>query len=90
MFEAIDMDEKTKNALNKALDADQAGDWKTAHQIVQEIDSSEASLIHAYLHRKEGDPGNARYWYKRAGRDFFTGSFLQEYDELVDYINSKK
>jgi hypothetical protein len=22
--------------------------------------------VHAYLHRKEGDPGNAAYWYRRA------------------------
>jgi hypothetical protein len=24
--------------------------------------------VHAYLHRKEGDLGNAGYWYARAGR----------------------
>jgi len=24
--------------------------------------------VHAYLHRKEGDLANARYWYVRAGR----------------------
>ena len=24
--------------------------------------------MHAYLHRKEGDQGNATYWYGRAGR----------------------
>jgi hypothetical protein len=24
--------------------------------------------VHAYLHRKEGDLGNAGYWYRRAGR----------------------
>jgi hypothetical protein len=24
--------------------------------------------VHAYLHRKEGDIGNAGYWYSRAGR----------------------
>ena len=23
---------------------------------------------HAYLHRKEGDQGNAAYWYSRAGK----------------------
>jgi hypothetical protein len=23
--------------------------------------------VHAYLHRKEGDEGNAAYWYNRAG-----------------------
>ena len=24
--------------------------------------------MHAYLHRKEGDQGNAAYWYNRAGK----------------------
>jgi len=24
--------------------------------------------VHAYLHRKEGDQGNAAYWYGRAGK----------------------
>jgi hypothetical protein len=24
--------------------------------------------VHAYLHRKEGDAGNAAYWYRRARR----------------------
>lgn len=28
--------------------------------------SSESSWVHAYLHRKEGDQGNAAYWYGRA------------------------
>ena len=30
--------------------------------------SREAAWVHAYLHRKEGDLGNADYWYRRAGR----------------------
>jgi hypothetical protein len=28
----------------------------------------EGSWVHAYLHRKEGDQGNAAYWYRRAGK----------------------
>ena len=28
----------------------------------------EGSWVHAYLHRKEGDKGNAAYWYSRAGK----------------------
>jgi hypothetical protein len=27
-----------------------------------------AAWIHAVLHKIEGDPGNARYWYHRANR----------------------
>ena len=44
------------------------GDWDAAHGIAQEIESADGSWIHAYLHRVEGDPGNAAYWYRRAGR----------------------
>ncbi|HTI02425.1 MAG TPA: hypothetical protein VL752_15860, partial [Acidisoma sp.] len=45
------------------------GDWKAAHDIVQEHEGeADSDLIHAHLHRQEGDLGNARYWYRRAGR----------------------
>ncbi len=53
--------------LKKALEFDISGDWDGAHSIVQQIDSPFSYRIHAYLHRKEGDLGNAQYWYKRAG-----------------------
>ena len=39
-----------------------------AHAIVQDDPSSEASFLHAILHRREPDPGNARYWIARVGR----------------------
>jgi hypothetical protein len=29
-----------------------------------------AARIHAYLHRKQGDDWNARYWHRRAGPVF--------------------
>ena len=28
----------------------------------------DAAWVHAYLHRVEGDDGNARYWYTQARR----------------------
>ncbi len=34
--------------------------------------------MHAYLHRAEGDNGNARYWYARAGRPVATGPLAEE------------
>ncbi len=55
--------------LLEALWYDARGDWERAHQIAQEVETSEGSWVHAYLHRKEGDLGNARYWYSRAGRN---------------------
>jgi hypothetical protein len=47
---------------------DARGDWAGAHACVQDDASREGSWVHAYLHRKEGDLGNAGYWYARAGR----------------------
>ena len=47
---------------------DARGDWAGAHGCAQEDHSREGSWVHAYLHRKEGDLGNAGYWYARAGR----------------------
>ena len=51
-----------------ALWRDGKGDWTGAHEIAQDVDTVEGAMVHAYLHRKEGDLDNARYWYQRAGR----------------------
>ena len=54
-------------AVGFALD----GNWQAAHRIVQDHDADEvAAWIHAVVHRMEGDIGNARYWYRRCGREF--------------------
>ena len=44
------------------------GRWDDAHDVSQGIDTPLGALIHAHLHRIEGDLGNAGYWYRRAGR----------------------
>lgn len=54
----------------KALWFEAKGNWDKAHKIVQELSSKEAAWVHAYLHRKEGDEGNAGYWYRMAGKPF--------------------
>ncbi len=41
----------------KALWYDGKNDWEKAHNIIQDIEDSNGSWIHAYLHRKEGDMG---------------------------------
>ena len=59
----------TKNDLLKAIELALAGKWDAAHELVQQYeDDGTASWIHAVLHKMEGDPGNARYWYRRANR----------------------
>ena len=47
---------------------DAKGDWARAHESAQQDEGLEGSWVHAYLHRKEGDQGNAVYWYGRAGK----------------------
>ena len=47
---------------------DAKGDWTRAHESAQQDEGVEGSWVHAYLHRKEGDQGNAAYWYRRAGK----------------------
>lgn len=53
----------------QALWHDARGDWHAAHAAVQRDESNpDCAWVHAYLHRKEGDAGNAGYWYSRARR----------------------
>lgn len=52
----------------QALWHDAKGQWDAAHACAQDDHSRDGSWVHAYLHRKEGDVGNAGYWYARAGR----------------------
>ena len=79
------------SAYLQAMWFDAKGDWNKAHDIIQDIDDSKAALIHAYLHRKEGDSSNARYWYNRAGKPFPAVSLQQEWEQIVkDLLNTSR
>ncbi len=53
----------------RALWWDAKGDWESAHALVVPDETGrDVAWVHAYLHRKEGDLDNARYWYDRAGQ----------------------
>lgn len=67
-----------------ALWYDGKGNWDAAHDIAQDDPSSAGSLMHAYLHRKEGDNWNANYWYRRAGESMPSVSLREEWEELVE------
>ena len=68
----------------QALWHEAGGDWDQAHEIVQAIDSVMAARIHAYLHRKQGEEWNARYWHRRAGTVMPSGeSLAAEWEMLV-------
>lgn len=71
------------SAYLEALWYDAKGDWERSHHIVQDLGSATASWIHAYLHRKEGDKGNAGYWYSRAGRSMPGYSLEKEWEEIT-------
>ena len=69
--------------LLRALWHDAKGQWDNAHSVAQEIDTPRGAWVHAYLHRKEGDIGNARYWYRRAGQPEATDTLTAEWARIV-------
>ena len=66
----------------EALDIEKAGNWTNAHSIVQKIDSVDACRVYAYLHRKEGDLNNARYWYSIAETKMPDNTLDEEWAEI--------
>jgi len=56
------------------------GDWKHAHACVQQHEGEpDCDLVHAHLHRLQGDLANAGYWYRQAGRPVATVPPEQEW-----------
>jgi len=69
-----------------ALWHDARGDWDQAHRIAQDVDTNDGAWVHAYLHRREGDLGNARYWYQRAGRTEAADALEHEWARIVEAL----
>ena len=67
----------------RAMWEDAKGNWNAAHAIAQDIDDTTGAWIHAYLHRKEGDLGNAGYWYRRARKPVASDSLEDEWARIV-------
>ncbi len=67
----------------KALWYDAKDQWDKAHELIQDIEDKKASWIHAYLHRKAGDAGNADYWYNLADKKRPSVSLEKEWEEIV-------
>lgn len=73
----------------EALNLAKAGDWDDAHTLVQDHSDPLSCLIHGYLHREEGDLGNAAYWYRRAGTDLPDNTLEQELERLQGLAQSQ-
>lgn len=81
----IDDSEVPERAWADALQAlfwDRKGDWEKAHVQVLGKKIPEAAWVHGYLHRKEGDLGNAEFWYTRAGKRAPNGDLAEEWEEI--------
>jgi len=92
-FEKFRRSAEEKGALPEGCSAElaalwhaRAGDWHQAHEIAQDIESKNGAWIHAYLHRVEGDPGNAAYWYQRAGKPVPRESTAEEWVALARWF----
>jgi hypothetical protein len=62
------------------------GQWDEAHKTGQDQSTADAAWVHGYLHRVEGDLGNARYWYRQAGRPVATGSLETEWERIASEL----
>ena len=64
------------------------GDWTKAHDLIQDEPGKHAALLHAYLHRVEGDQWNADYWYRKAGEITPNCGLKDEWKKLVEKFMS--
>jgi hypothetical protein len=62
------------------------GEWDRAHKIVMNEETADAAWVHAYLHRVEGDLGNAGYWYRQAGQPAAQDSLEAEWERIVSAL----
>jgi len=73
----------------KALWWDAKDDWSRAHETAQDVNNADGAWVHAYLHRKEGDLGNAGYWYSRAGKPRSDDSLEEEWEAIARELLTK-
>ncbi len=70
----------------QALELVRNNDWEGAHTLIQDYSDDLACVVHGYLHRMEGDLGNARCWYGRAGETMPDNSLEKEYSRISDQV----
>ncbi len=87
-FEAADAKEFTGALL--ALWWDRKGDWDKAHGVAQDVPGRDGAWVHGYLHRKDGDLGNAAYWYRQAGQPVERGDLRAEWERIVRELLARR
>lgn len=78
--------EEPPEGVEQALQAlwwEKKGDWARAHNLSQGDSGRNGDWVHAYLHRVEGDTGNASYWYSRSEKPFSDGDVKAEWDAIA-------
>jgi hypothetical protein len=65
-------------------------DWNKAHRLVMSAADPDCAWVHAYLHRREGDLDNARYWYGQAHRPVAVGELAAEWAMIVGALLRSK
>jgi hypothetical protein len=83
---ALNAPDKQLSLILKSLWYDAKGDWKKAHDLVDQLPGTDAAWVHAYLHRKEGDIWNADYWYAKAKKTRPAISLEAEWESLVSHF----
>jgi hypothetical protein len=74
----------------RALWLDARGNWDGAHDAAQADEGGAGDWVHAYLHRKEGDAGNAAYWYRRAHKPVCRASLDEEWAAIAEALLNER
>ena len=69
-----------------------AGNLERSHTLSQDISSAEGSFWHGIMHRREGDYGNAKYWFRRVGEHALFPILAErtdgDYDDPFDFVDA--
>ncbi len=69
-----------------------AGDIDRSHTISQDIPSATGSFLHGIMHRREGDFGNSKYWFRRVGNhpvlELIYDTAGEIYQDPFDFIDT--
>jgi hypothetical protein len=60
--------------------------FEESHSISQDLPTAEGSYWHGILHRREPDPGNAGYWFRRVGRHPVFQALARETEAIGGYV----